>query len=380
MKTSFALRLAWFFLLAAILGSWGCPTAQPNPNGGNPTASTINMAGQAVDTEPNDTFDQAQTVTFDDSGALHITGRISTSSDVDVYAVGPMTAGDRLIIDAGTTGNLDSDVAVFDEAGRLTFENDDRSTTNLNPFLNEVVRETSSTYFVAIAASGLADPNRTTGPYDMTIQVTRGGQVPPTAGQVVVLDFTGGTITVPGDQTYTVGPFDAGQIDPAYVGLTVPVEQQIYNTVTKDYTGLQLDVRVLPGSPVPAAGTFSRVLFGGTSADAFGISQDVDSYNANPSDMSIIFTQMFTPNRFGRALTAAQLGLAIGNVTSHEIGHLLGLNHVDNINDLMDTTGGPSTLLLNQMFMNSPLDPTIFPIGTQDGRMLLQETLGTTTP
>ena len=68
--------------------------------------------------------------------------------------------------------------------------------------------------------------------------------------------------------------------------------------------------------------------------------------------------------------------MAIGNVAAHEVGHLLGLNHVDNINDLMDTTGGPSTLLLNQSFMTSPLDATIFYIGVQDGPMLLQETLG----
>lgn len=383
MRNLFVPRLVHVLFLTVVLGSCGCPTQQTNQNGNNPAGSggggSSSGPGQAVDAEPNNTFDQAQDVAFDDSGALHVTGRISSPSDVDVYALGPMSAGDTLIVDVGTTGNLDSDVAIFDEAGRIAFENDDRNLdlNQLSPFLNETIRETSSVYFLAIAASPLGDPNTTTGPYDISVQVARGGQAPATSGQIVVLDFTGGTITIPGDQTYTVGPFNSGDIAPAYAGLTAAVRQQAYATVVKDYTGLQLDVRVLPGSLLPPAGTFSRILFGGTNPGAFGISQDVDSYNANHADMSIVFTNMFTPSRFGRTLTATELGTAIGNVAAHELGHLLGLNHVDNIQDLMDTTGGPSTLLLNQQFLTSPLDSTIFPIGQQDGRMLLNEIIGT---
>ena len=64
------------------------------------------------------------------------------------------------------------------------------------------------------------------------------------------------------------------------------------------------------------------------------------------------------------------------NVAAHEVGHLLGLNHVANEYDLMDTTGDTLSLLLDQGFLNSPLDDSIFPIGTQDGWLLLLETLG----
>jgi hypothetical protein len=49
---------------------------------------------------------------------------------------------------------------------------------------------------------------------------------------------------------------------------------------------------------------------------------------------------------------------------------------VANINDLMDTVGGSSTLLLDQEFMTSPLDDSIFYIGTQDGVLLLNQILG----
>jgi hypothetical protein len=44
--------------------------------------------------------------------------------------------------------------------------------------------------------------------------------------------------------------------------------------------------------------------------------------------------------------------------------------------DLMDTVGGTETFLFDQQFKPSELDDSIFPIGIQDGLLLLMETIG----
>lgn len=367
--------------LAVACSSTGCAPTTLWPSSsedGNVGVSASTYPHLRVRGDPNETFAQALDVILNASGQGHLQGTISSPNDVDVYALPAMAAGDRIIIDVSSERSpLDADLAVFDEGGLLCFENDDRSDTPLlvDPFINGVIRHDSSVYFLAIARSPLAERS-SYGAYEVVVTVTRGGEVPPTAGQIVVLNFQGGSITIPYDRTYTTGAFDAGSISMVYVGQTSAVINQIASVVRANYEGLDLDVRVLPGDSAPASGGYSTIYFGGRNSEAYGISQAVDAYNSNNGDSAIVFASNFTPQRFGRVLSAQELGTAIGHVASHELGHLLGLNHVANVADLMDTTGGSSTLLDPQYFTTSPLDETIFPIGSQDGWMLLLETLG----
>ena len=274
--------------------------------------------GLRVEGEPNDSFGQAMALQFDENGRARLMGTINPSDDVDVYSLGELLAGDRIILDVATpASSLDATVVIFDGGGRLVYENDDRdfALSQYDPFINHVVRHDSLVYYAAIAASPL---NPTTGAYEALLTITRGGQVPPTAGQIVALNFDGGTIRL-ADQVQTVGPFDTANIHSAYAGMTTEVIARIEEVIRSNYDGLQLDVRVVGRDSLEAGCSYSTLLFGGRNRAAYGLAEGIDLYNDDRCDNAIIYTDMFTPQRFGRVLTAFELGTAIGNVSSHEM-------------------------------------------------------------
>lgn len=373
------LAVGLWFGVAAIVAPAGCGygPGSTSVTDGNVNPDPTLSAGKRVSGEPNDSFGQALDLILNSSGIGRIQGTIGTDDDIDVYDLGPVEPGDRIRVDLNGYGSLDAAIAIFDDMGRLFAENDDRNPAlnQLDPFLNEVVRHEGTNYYLAVGSAPLGP---STGSYSASVVISRGEPVPPPKAQPVVLDFNGGSIYIPGDQTYTVGVFNTGDIDPAYAGMTTSVKRQIVATVEHDFAGLALELYTTDGSLPPAGTASSTVLFGGSSPGILGISQAVDPYNGDATDEAIIFTNSFRPSLFGRVLTAQELGEAIGNVAAHEMGHLLGLNHVADPTDLMDTTGSPSTLLDDQVFKNSVLDWTVWPFGTQNGLLLLMEILGLT--
>ncbi len=329
-----------------------------------------------LDQDGNFSFENATALSLAEAGdALSFSGSIDTSQDVDMYSLGTLAPGDRLFIDVQrASGDLDAVAAVFDARQYLELYSDDRSPAgdDLNPLIDDALRGPEGEYFLGIAA--FADSS-TRGTYDVTVRVTRGGDVPPTAGQAVFLNWRGGDNLVVGNVgTFNLPPFAGSQVglDDAQ---TERLKDLVQQGVAQRYAGLNLIVLNSDDHAEPAV-PHSTIHFGSESRQAFAISEQIDSFNHDGDDDAIVFTGAFA-GAFTGAPTVEELATALVNTVAHEIGHLLGLVHTADPNELMDTTGTNQRLLQPQSFGTSALDGTVFPTGFQNAVELLAWTIGT---
>lgn len=87
--------------------------------------------------EPNDSFTNAVVAVFEDDGVMRLQGTIVQNGDLDVFMLGGLDAGDRVIVDTDTTGSvLDVSIALFDAEMRLVVNNDDRTLSNLDAYVD----------------------------------------------------------------------------------------------------------------------------------------------------------------------------------------------------------------------------------------------------
>lgn len=361
-------------LVAALAGALagGCPQPQPNDNGGNDNADV-----PFLDAQNNSSIDTATKLTLQSSSGvdrIKFAGAIAAGDSLDVYDLGELAPGDEVTIDVTrTSGDLDAVAAVFDAGETLMAFNDDRTPdgSNLDPRIEFTLRGDAGTYFLGISAFG--DSN-STGDYEVSVEVRRNSGTPNPAAQVVFLDWNGGD----GVRVENVGVFDLQPFDAADVGLsssqTALFKQKVQQIVSSRYDGLDLILLNSDDDDEPAF-PHSTVYFGGNNRRAFAISEQVDSYNGDPSDDTIIFTESFQGAFFSRP-TFEQMASAVGNTVAHEIGHLLGLVHTADCSDLMDTSCGNDRLLQEQRFRKAVLDFSVFPIGVQDSAELLAWILG----
>lgn len=361
----------------------GCPLPGPVDTGpvtdGNRNA-TSNDTSVKTSGEPNGTFPEAISALFDAGGTARLQGTVTQEGDLDVFELGALTAGDRLVIDTATSGSaLDVSVAVFDESGRLTYNNDDRggsASRFLDSYIDWVVRHSSQNYYLAVTHSAFADPGTLTGAYTVDVRVAGGGPGIAPAQQILVLDFDGASIDSPQLGSYLLTELDAGAISPMYNGQTAQLKEVIRSAFVQNFSRFGVTV-LTTDDPLPPEGTeYSTIYFGGFDAGVFGMAESVDLYNFDFCDDAIIFVETFDPQVFSFLPTAEELGLAIGNVGSHEAGHLLGLNHVDDDLALMDDQSAADAFVADQEFIEAPLSADIMSIGTQDAALLLMEIVG----
>lgn len=366
----------WLQIGAAWLAaaSGGCGT--------NPTGSSASSSQPATaEFEPNDSFAQAKEADFDSAKIARMVGTIDGSNDLDVYDLGPMQPGDQIHVRVESlTDRFDPSIALFDQDLNLFIDNDDidLDTLQFDSSVDEIVRHAGDPYYLVVGRSAAAlSASPASGDYHVTVRIFAASRVPSPKAQVLLLDFDGGEVEPDNLFVKEVRPFDAAAIDPVFAGQDQVIRQSIIDTMVENFADFDVPVVDDPAD-LPPNGEFTTVMFGSRSVRAFGISESVDHYNGDLADVAIIFTESFTPDQFTRTPSAQELGIAIGNVASHEVGHLLGLNHVDDETALMDAVSPADTFVADQDFKIGPLSADILPIGNHNSPLLLSESVGLT--
>jgi hypothetical protein len=354
---------AGFYL--ALVALCGCPPV--NSGDGNTDSNT-------PDTNDNGTIDTA--TALDLSGNhLAFTGVIGSDTDTDVYRLGTFAGGDHLTVDVqARSGTLDAVAAIFDASAHLVAFNDDRASdsSDINPRLDFGFpsAEEGAMYLGIIAYPG----SGTSGNYVVTIDVTRDGTPLQPHAQILYLDWAGGAnISIP-----NVGNFDLPAFSASQVGLpasqTAALKARVQAIVEDRYAGYNLTVLNSDDNGVPSA-AHSTAYFGSEDPRAFAISEQVDSFNQDPSDDCIIYTGSFR-GAFIFTPTFEQMAQALGNTVAHECGHLLGLVHTADCADMMDTTCYNERILTPQQFSTATIDASVFTFGLQPEQDILTWVLG----
>jgi hypothetical protein len=371
-------RLLGGLIFAGFLGSPGCGTdITASDNGGPlPTLSLSNSSAEIpthVESGNNHILELAQLVDVTES-AQAIQGQINGANDVDVYDLGPVVTGDRILVDVAVASTLQGAVALFDATGSTLLVNDHRNVYlgRQGPFVDVVIRRESQSCLVAFAATpGFDSP----GDYELTASMEPSTPLPPIRPDVFILDFEGGrNVRIGNRPAISVPAFDAANISPDFSELTDALIAHVVARVRRDFDGYNVTI-LSTSEGATDDETVSRVHFGTYDPALLGVADGVDEYNAVQAQHAIVFSDTFDAFNTLHP-TVAQMGQALANVASHEIGHLLGLVHTKDTTDIMDVTASLRQLMDEQFFGRAPIYSQVFPLGHQDSAQLLLDGVG----
>ncbi len=334
--------------------------------------SAVGNASTHFESDANNLLEMAEPVEASAEAQL-IRGEISSATDVDVYDLGPVEPGDRVLVEVDSDG-LDGAIALFNDAGAALLVNDHRNVYlgRNGPFVDLVIRRPSSSCLVALAATpGYAS----TGPYTLAARYESATEIPDPRPDVILLDFTAKrNVRIGTRPVIDVPEFDAAGISSRYRGLTDEMIDRVVELVREDFAAYEVTILSTSEGDEGDSST-TRIHFGTFDEALLGVAEGVDEYNAYRGQSAIVFTDTFAA--FSTlSPSVAEMAHALANVASHEIGHLLGLVHTNNPDDLMDVTASLNELLLDQEFATSPIYAAVFPLGEQDSVQSLLDAVG----
>lgn len=318
--------------------------------------------------EPNNDFDQAQTVAKASDGG-EIAGVLDTDDDIDVFDIGQLTEGQIFTVDYRpgnySLGGCDAEgvtVALFDADNNFAMLSDYLGCDNAMAFT--VVIQKTGNYTLAIASV-----DRLAGQLEYLLAYgIDGTDVYTKQHQVVYLQFDGGTNIDLGEEDL----YDAEPLSTVFGADSDDYAAGITEVVREDYDGLDIEI-ISSRDELEPAGEHTTVYVSGTAdPELLGLADSIDWYNANLTNNAIIFVGSYADEIAG--WTKQQTIQAIGNVTSHELGHVLGLIHTNDNTEVMDTTTPTGELDIDQDFHRALIDD--FPIGWEDCAEMLDIIMG----
>ncbi|NQT87650.1 hypothetical protein HQ560_12845, partial [bacterium] len=284
---------------------------------------------------------------------------LTAPDDVDVYALGELAEGtpiDVTLLTRTIGSDLIGAIAIFNSRGETiastgTQELSGSLDSYLDAPLVQAYAPATDTYTVAVWGT---DPTSVYpyAPYvypfgeglgyDLTVEIGAPilpVPVPPV--QNVYLNFLGGNAPYladadyfgPGTDTYQ-GPFEASDF-----GFNVQTDTQtmINQIVAKTEAMYAAYSRINFTTQRPFTGDYAEVIIGGDVGSfigLLGVADSIDSLNGDQSDMCVVFggefADIWSP---ASGYTMDEITTALGNTVAHELGHILGLEHQQQLDD-----------------------------------------------
>ncbi len=285
--------------------------------------------------------------------------------------IGPLSRGEVIRVEA--MSDVVYRVALYDAdyklipAGSLHDFTGQRRTLEI-----PIVRDTPAGY-LRLDLRFLSETNQP------MIRLTRLGVVsrPEPREQTVMLNFGGQEDVI----------FRSGYLIPARVGtIDDPVIRQIaasqFRSVYAPY-----NLTVLTDADPPPPEPFSVIYIGPAELSTYnyGLAEFIDSRNAYPDDIAVVDTNQPALD-IARLLGSETFGRAIAMIAAHEMGHLLGLEHVSDPDALMtgaqcQGTGADVERMLRRQLKRAPIilavvDLQQWVVGYQDAAAELLGTVG----
>ena len=342
----------------------GCtPQALDSQDGDDAISTVASAAASAGQTqEPSEpTTSQSNTRIF--------SGSLSGSLDYRLFDLGAGRPGDSWQVVADGAIASPFVVVLLDQDKDLLM----RTYMSYSGELRHIIRANTDCVYLGV----MTPISGSGGDFRLKTVFNSGQSVPGTASQKVYLNFGAGrNVQVHTRAPISFAPFDAAVIGDEYAGHTAEMIDVIVREMRADYNGYNLAIySSLDGDP--PEGAYSTIHFGGDEPGLLGLADNVDNYNQSKTQKACVYIENFAPY-WTMQLTPEEMAVMIANVASHELGHLLGLYHTKDPDDIMDTTGTAWQLAENQNFKRGLLEDSVFSVGYEHCPRLLSQTLGQT--